>query len=96
MVHLLPRVLVSTPQVQGGSDRFAERPCGVRWHDIGLKLVRNRTGATGYEVIVDDGQGRMLAIGTTIRSLSPPGGPAFLHRGNPTHLQPLRTSRQQV
>src|SRR3954471_21984104 len=43
----------------------------VKFHDIGLKMVRNDTGEIGFEVIVGGGMGRTPAIGPTIRSFLP-------------------------
>jgi len=43
----------------------------VRVHDIGLVIVRNEAGATGFEVIVGGGLGRTPMIGTTIRGFLP-------------------------
>lgn len=39
----------------------------VRVHDIGLRLVKNESGETGFEVIVGGGLGRTPMIGTVIR-----------------------------
>lgn len=43
----------------------------VRVHDIGLRMVRNAAGATGFEVIVGGGLGRTPFIGKTIREFLP-------------------------
>jgi sulfite reductase (NADPH) hemoprotein beta-component len=43
----------------------------VKFHDIGLKMVRNEAGEIGFEVIVGGGMGRTPAIGPTIRSFLP-------------------------
>lgn len=43
----------------------------VRFHDIGLQMVRDETGAPGYRVIVGGGQGRTPMIGKTIREYLP-------------------------
>jgi sulfite reductase (NADPH) hemoprotein beta-component len=39
----------------------------IKIHDIGLKLIRNRTGEVGFEVIVGGGLGRTPFIGKTIK-----------------------------
>ena len=36
-------------------------------HDIGIRIVRNEAGETGFEVLVGGGQGRTPMIGKTIR-----------------------------
>ncbi len=43
----------------------------VKFHDIGLKMVRSETGEVGFEVIVGGGMGRTPAIGPTIRAFLP-------------------------
>lgn len=43
----------------------------VKFHDIGLKMVKNEAGEIGFEVIVGGGMGRTPAIGPTIRSFLP-------------------------
>jgi sulfite reductase (NADPH) hemoprotein beta-component len=43
----------------------------IKFHDIGLKMVRNEAGEIGFEVIVGGGMGRTPAIGPTIRSFLP-------------------------
>ncbi|HVM86310.1 MAG TPA: nitrite/sulfite reductase [Candidatus Binatia bacterium] len=43
----------------------------VKFHDIGLKMVKNDAGEIGFEVIVGGGMGRTPAIGPTIRSFLP-------------------------
>ncbi|HEB78511.1 MAG TPA: nitrite/sulfite reductase, partial [Methylothermaceae bacterium] len=43
----------------------------VRVHDIGLRLVRNQNGETGFEVIVGGGLGRTPIIGQVIRPFLP-------------------------
>ena len=48
------------------SDRAA-----VRVHDIGLRMVPNDAGETGFEVIVGGGQGRTPVVGATIREFLP-------------------------
>jgi sulfite reductase (NADPH) hemoprotein beta-component len=45
----------------------------VRLHDIGLQMHRGADGEPGFEVIVGGGQGRMPAIGATIREFLPAG-----------------------
>jgi sulfite reductase (NADPH) hemoprotein beta-component len=40
-------------------------------HDIGLRLVRNQSGETGFEVLVGGGLGRMPIIGKLIRGWLP-------------------------
>jgi len=43
----------------------------VKLHDIGLQIVRNEAGETGFAVIVGGGQGRTPIVGTTIRAFLP-------------------------
>jgi sulfite reductase (NADPH) hemoprotein beta-component len=43
----------------------------VRVHDIGLQIVRNAAGETGFEVLVGGGLGRTPIIATTIREFLP-------------------------
>ena len=43
----------------------------VKFHDIGLKMVRSETGEVGFEIIVGGGMGRTPAIGPTIRKFLP-------------------------
>ena len=40
-------------------------------HDIGLRLVRNAAGETGFEVLVGGGQGRTPILAVTIREFLP-------------------------
>src|SRR5262249_25569668 len=49
-----------------GHDRAA-----VRFHDIGLRLVRNPDGEVGFEVLVGGGLGRTPQIGVVIREVLP-------------------------
>ncbi|MFK7852753.1 MAG: nitrite/sulfite reductase [Granulosicoccus sp.] len=48
------------------SDRAA-----IQVHDIGLRLIKNELGETGFEVLVGGGLGRTPYIGQTIRSFLP-------------------------
>ncbi len=43
----------------------------VKWHDIGLKLKRNKAGDIGFEVSVGGGMGRTPVIGKVIRDFLP-------------------------
>ncbi len=43
----------------------------LRVHDIGLKLLRDDTGAIGFEVMVGGGQGRTPVLAKTIRPFLP-------------------------
>ena len=43
----------------------------VKVHDIGLRLYKNETGETGFEVIVGGGLGRTPYVGHTIRKFLP-------------------------
>jgi sulfite reductase (NADPH) hemoprotein beta-component len=49
-----------------GDDRTA-----VRFHDIGLRLVKNAEGEHGFEVLVGGGLGRTPVIGVVIREFLP-------------------------
>ncbi|VUD47319.1 Sulfite reductase [ferredoxin] [Thalassocella blandensis] len=48
------------------SDRAA-----IRFHDIGLQLVQNESGATGFKVLVGGGLGRTPVIGSVVREYLP-------------------------
>jgi sulfite reductase (NADPH) hemoprotein beta-component len=50
-----------------GEDR-----AGIRVHDIGLQIVRNAAGETGFEVWVGGGQGRTPRLGRKIRDFLAP------------------------
>ena len=43
----------------------------IRVHDIGLRMLRDESGAPGFEVVVGGGQGRTPVIGETIRKFLP-------------------------
>ncbi|GLQ19096.1 nitrite/sulfite reductase [Algimonas porphyrae] len=43
----------------------------VRAHDIGIEIVRNAAGETGYHIIVGGGLGRTPVIGQTLRAFLP-------------------------
>ena len=43
----------------------------TRAHDIGLRMIRNGAGETGYEVVVGGGLGRTPVIGPVIRDFLP-------------------------
>ena len=43
----------------------------VQFHDIGLQVVRNDAGETGFRVLVGGGQGRTPVIGSWIREFLP-------------------------
>ena len=43
----------------------------VKVHDIGLRMIANKAGEPGYEVIVGGGQGRTPMVGVTIRDFLP-------------------------
>ncbi|MDG1417012.1 MAG: nitrite/sulfite reductase, partial [Maricaulis sp.] len=45
---------------------------GIRVHDIGLQIVRNEAGETGFEVHVGGGQGRTPIIAKKIKSFLAP------------------------
>jgi sulfite reductase (NADPH) hemoprotein beta-component len=44
-----------------------EDRAAIAWHDVGLQMVRNDTGAVGFKVLVGGGMGRTPVIATTIR-----------------------------
>jgi sulfite reductase (NADPH) hemoprotein beta-component len=48
------------------SDRAA-----IRWHDVGLRLVRNEAGEDGFEVYAGGGMGRTPFIAPLIRAFCP-------------------------
>ncbi|WP_295552532.1 nitrite/sulfite reductase [uncultured Pseudacidovorax sp.] len=41
------------------------------WHDVGLKLVKNEAGETGFQVRVGGGMGRTPIVGTVLREFLP-------------------------
>ena len=43
----------------------------VRWHDVGLHLIRNAAGELGFKVFVGGGMGRTPVISTVIREFLP-------------------------
>lgn len=43
----------------------------VAYHDIGLRIVRNEAGETGFQVIVGGGMGRTPVLGVVIREFLP-------------------------
>ena len=49
----------------------AEDRAVVKAHDIGLRIVRNAAGETGFEVIVGGGLGRTPMVGKTLRAFLP-------------------------
>lgn len=50
----------------------SEDRAGLRVHDIGLQLVKNEAGETGFEVWVGGGQGRTPRLGHKIRDFLEP------------------------
>ncbi|MDN7855993.1 nitrite/sulfite reductase [Burkholderia cepacia] len=49
----------------------AEDRAATDWHDVGLKLVRDDTGALGFRVSVGGGMGRTPTIATLLRAFLP-------------------------
>ncbi len=49
----------------------AEDRAAIRWHDIGLQLVKNAAGEVGFETYVGGGMGRTPVIGTLINAFVP-------------------------
>ena len=43
----------------------------IRAHDIGIEIVRNKTGEIGYHILVGGGLGRTPIIGVTLREFLP-------------------------
>src|SRR3546814_9199472 len=43
----------------------------IRWHDVGLRLVRNDAGEDGFEVYAGGGMGRTPFIAELIRAFCP-------------------------
>ena len=58
----------------------------VRVHDIGLRMLKNDAGETGFEVFVGGGLGRSPFIGKTIRSFLPKAASAELSGSHPARL----------
>jgi sulfite reductase (NADPH) hemoprotein beta-component len=48
-----------------------EDRAAMGWHDIGLQLLKDKTGAIGFKVLVGGGMGRTPMIGITIREFLP-------------------------
>jgi sulfite reductase (NADPH) hemoprotein beta-component len=48
-----------------------EDRAAIRWHDIGLQLVKNEAGAVGFEVYVGGGMGRTPVIGALANAFVP-------------------------
>jgi sulfite reductase (NADPH) hemoprotein beta-component len=48
-----------------------EDRAAIRWHDIGLQLVKNAAGEVGFEVYVGGGMGRTPVIGALASSFVP-------------------------
>ncbi|MEH3086001.1 MAG: nitrite/sulfite reductase [Xylophilus ampelinus] len=49
----------------------AEDRAATGWHDVGLRVLRNGAGETGFEVRVGGGMGRTPVVGTVIRPFVP-------------------------
>jgi sulfite reductase (NADPH) hemoprotein beta-component len=49
----------------------AEDRAAIAWHDIGLQLLKNDEGETGFKVLVGGGMGRTPVIATLIREFLP-------------------------
>ncbi len=62
----LPRKFKIAVNASPDSDRAA-----VRFHDIGLELVRNETGDIGFRVFVGGGLGRTPLVGQNVRDYLP-------------------------
>ena len=65
----------------------------VKVHDIGLRMIRNASGETGFEVLVGGGLGRTPFIGKTIRDFLPEQDLSELPRSGLAHLQRLWPAR---
>ncbi len=48
-----------------------EDRAATAWHDVGLHLVRNPAGESGFRVLVGGGMGRTPVIGSTLREFLP-------------------------
>jgi sulfite reductase (NADPH) hemoprotein beta-component len=48
-----------------------EDRAAIGWHDIGLQMVKNAAGETGFKVWVGGGMGRTPIIGTLVREFLP-------------------------
>ncbi len=60
----------------------------VKYHDIGIEIVNNDKGATGYRVLVGGGMGRTPYVARCMR-LRCQGRHPRLSRGDPARLQPV-------
>jgi sulfite reductase (NADPH) hemoprotein beta-component len=54
--------------VAAASDRAV-----VKSHDVGVRIVRNRAGETGYEILAGGGLGRTPMVGKVVREFLPKG-----------------------
>ena len=48
-----------------------EDRAATAWHDVGLHMVKNESGALGFKVMVGGGMGRTPIIASTIRAFLP-------------------------
>jgi sulfite reductase (NADPH) hemoprotein beta-component len=48
-----------------------EDRAAIRWHDIGLQIVKDSTGAVGFEVYVGGGMGRTPVVASLIHTFVP-------------------------
>jgi sulfite reductase (NADPH) hemoprotein beta-component len=48
-----------------------EDRAAIAWHDIGLQLLKNESGAIGFKVLVGGGMGRTPVIGTVVNEFLP-------------------------
>ncbi len=49
----------------------AEDRAATGWHDVGLRVLKNAAGETGFQVRVGGGMGRTPVVGTVIREFLP-------------------------
>jgi len=49
----------------------AQDRAAVQWHDVGLYIVRNEAGETGFRVLAGGGMGRTPILGKTVREFLP-------------------------
>jgi sulfite reductase (NADPH) hemoprotein beta-component len=97
VVDLPPRIQLSAAQVQDRVIASDRRPRGDALHDIGMELVKQRTGELGARVFVGGGMGRTPMIAPEINATScREDSSSELCRGLPARLQPLWPPRQQV
>ncbi len=71
-----------------------EDRAAMRWHDFGLRIVKNAAGEIGFEVYPGGGMGRTPFIAYKARDFLPAEPDLQLSAGRPAGLEPSRPARQ--